>query len=245
MTQIVYDKKSPETIQAMFGSIAKYYDRGNALLSFNMHRLWNRALVHEIRGSLPHGDLLDLCCGTGEIGLGYLQHAPAECHLHLLDFCEEMLHFARAKVQKASLAQPTSHIHYIHGDAQEVPLENESVDFVTVAYGIRNVKDPARCCREAFRVLKPGGRFGILELTRPSHPFLRQGHRIYLGTILPILGRLAAANGQAYQYLRDSIENFINPNELKTVFEECCFEPVWTRPLMGGIATIIVGSKPR
>lgn len=243
MTHTGYTKERPETIQSMFSSIAADYDRGNAIMSFNLHRFWNRALVHEVRQNAQDGHILDLCCGTGEIALTYLQNAPAHVHGYLLDFCPEMLHHAKVKLSETGLSQPTSHIHYIQGDAQDVPLESESVNYVTVAYGIRNVKDPAQCCREAFRVLKPGGRFGILELTRPEGEWMKKGHTLYLKTLVPLLGKLVASNEQAYQYLRDSIQEFISPDELQGILKESGFQRTWKRPLLGGVATIIVGSK--
>ncbi|MCB1136003.1 MAG: bifunctional demethylmenaquinone methyltransferase/2-methoxy-6-polyprenyl-1,4-benzoquinol methylase UbiE [Chlamydiia bacterium] len=239
-----YQKQAPETIQAMFGSIASNYDKGNAILSFNLHRLWNRCLVHEVRSGAEEGDLLDLCSGTGDIAIQFLRQAPADCHGYLLDFCPEMLQEARTKTRAAGLLQPTTHLHFIHGDAQDIALEDNSVQFITMAYGIRNIKDPAQACREALRVLKPGGRFGILELTRPSNPLLRQGHGIYLKLFLPLLGRLVTSNRNAYKYLCQSIENFIAPDELREILADSGFAPTWQRPLMGGIATILVGTKP-
>ena len=105
------------------------------------------------------------------------------------------------------------------------------------------MQDASRCIEEVMRVLRPGGRFGILELTRPSHWFLRLGHTLYLKTALPVIGKVLLANKQAYSYLCNSIQNFSSPTELESVMQEKGFQQTWRQPLMGGVATIIGGQK--
>ena len=239
---IAPSKEDPTSIQKMFGKIAPSYDKGNSVLSFSMHRLWNAALVSEVTGNQPVARLLDLCSGTGDIAYAYMLRVKQRGEVVLLDFCKEMLAEAKKKASDLNLDQ--SLISYIEGDAQQLPIEDESIDCATVAYGIRNVKEPARCLREVFRTLKPGGRFGILELTRPSNPVLRWGHSTYLRTALPLIGKFFLSSEEAYSYLNSSIHSFISPDELEQIMREVGFVNLRQRPLMGGIATILVGEKP-
>lgn len=235
---MVYDSRQPETIQHLFADIATRYDRCNQIMSLNMHRRWNQKLVNTVVMPNQPQVYLDLCAGTGDIAFAYLQRGGS-AQVHLIDFCQEMLNVAKVKAEKLGFRN----IIFTQGDAQAIPLPDCSVDCVTIAYGIRNVANTAQCIREVHRVLKPHGRFGILELTRPHNPLMKVGHTIYLKTILPLLGRLVASNKEAYQYLCNSIQTFIPVTELETMFADSGFSQVKTLPLFGGIATIITGVR--
>lgn len=237
-----YTKEKPETIQAMFGSIAKSYDRTNGVLSMQLHKRWNAELIKRVMEPSHPKAILDLCCGTGEIAFTYLRKTSKPCRAYLLDFCKEMLDCARMKAKKLAL-DSHHNISYLHADAQIIPLADNSVDCVTIAYGIRNVKDPANCMREVLRVLRPGGTFGILELTQPTNPLLRFGHTLYLRTLLPILGWLFSSNKGAYNYLRRSIQAFIKPIKLEKTLLQTGFRHTAIIPLWGGIATILIAKK--
>lgn len=240
----MYRKDSPLTIQSMFNSIAKRYDRANAILSLSLHKVWNRSLVrHVIKRAASHQVLMDLCSGTGDIAFEFLQKAPAPCHAYLIDFSSEMLAFAKRKEAQLPLAG-RHQLSYLEADVQNIPLSDNLAHCATMAYGIRNVKDPSLCIQDVFRVLKPGGSFGILELTRPRSPLLRIGHQLYLHTILPLLGKWLTDNQQAYQYLCQSIETFIEPVEIKSLFKQHGFIRTECHSLAGGIATLILGNKP-
>lgn len=238
----MYNKDDPKSIQSMFGSIAKSYDRTNAVLSLQMHRWWNSKLIRLVEDAHHPESLLDLCCGTGEIALPYLRKSKEPKTAYLLDFCDQMLDCARAKAEK--VAYKKHHIHFIHADAQEIPLPNNSICCATVAYGIRNIKDPKKCLMDVFRVLKKGGGFGILELTRPTNPFLKLSHKLYLKTVLPVFGKILTSNQDAYDYLKSSIGAFIKPEELENLMRDVGFVDTKRIPLTGGIATIVYGKKP-
>lgn len=238
----LYTKEKPETIQAMFGSIAKSYDRTNGVLSLQLHKRWNAELVKQVIEPSKPKAILDLCCGTGEIAFTYLRKAPHPCRAYLLDFCKEMLDCARHKAKQLAL-NSKHNISYLQADAQAIPLADNSVDCVTIAYGIRNVKDPANCIREVLRVLRPGGTFGILELTQPTNPILRFGHTIYLRTLLPLLGWCLSDNQKAYNYLCKSIQAFIKPSDLEKTMLQIGFRQTSIVPLWGGIATILIAKK--
>jgi demethylmenaquinone methyltransferase / 2-methoxy-6-polyprenyl-1,4-benzoquinol methylase len=237
----MYDKSSPETIQNMFSSIAQQYDRANIVISLGLYGIWNQALVKKINHPSKINALLDLCAGTGEIAFAHLQKSLNPRKAYLLDFCGPMLEVAKIKAKKRSLLHHD--IQYIEGDAQKIPLPDNSVDGATIAYGIRNVADPAKCAAEVLRVLRPGGRWGILELTRPKNPLLRTIHNGYLKGILPVLGKIAASNKDAYQYLSRSIGKFLSPEELLAILKDIGFSKATSYPQAGGIATIIIAEK--
>jgi demethylmenaquinone methyltransferase/2-methoxy-6-polyprenyl-1,4-benzoquinol methylase len=238
---VFYDKNSPQSIQAMFGSIAQQYDKTNAALSFRLHQKWNKHLVYSVKQSELDSSLLDLCCGTGEIAFTYLNNSVHPCEMYLIDFCKEMLACAQEKAKRLDLHEHK--LAYIQADVQEIPLANCSINCATMAYGIRNVQSPTLCLAEVYRVLKPDGLFGILELTQPTSSILRFGHKIYLTSILPLLGKFFTSNQAAYEYLCNSIKTFIRPEELKAMLEQAGFKNISIEPLNGGIATIILGQK--
>lgn len=238
---MTYEKRRPHTIQSLFNSIAASYDQTNALLSFSLHKYWNRSLLKKIP---PSASLADLCSGTGDIAFTYLNLSSSRCRAYLIDFSSQMLAEAKKKAQH-SPALSRHWVSYLESDVHKLPLESVSVESATMAYGIRNVADPLVCMQEVFRVLQPGGTFGVLELTRPNHPLLRLGHRLYLHILLPLLGKWMTRNKEAYDYLCRSIEAFTPPEQLKSWMESSGFIEVSCTPLTGGIATIIVGKKPK
>lgn len=233
-----YSKAEPESIQAMFGSIAQQYDRTNAVLSFQLHRYWNRLLVSHVSGN----SLADLCCGTGEIALAFLKRSQESKKAYLMDFCPEMLSCAQEKAAHLDIVR--HQVDYITADVQKIPLDNLSVDCATIAYGIRNVKEPRLCIEEVYRILQTGGQFGILELTRPNNKILRKMHQLYLRYVLPIVGKCLTSNQNAYEYLCQSIHHFTDPDELVAILKKIGFVNIVKKPLTGGIATLIVANKP-
>lgn len=238
----IYDKNNPESIKSLFGNIAKKYDRTNTILSLKMHQRWNASLVKHV--IVPHqpSSLLDLCCGTGDIAYAYLHQSSKRTNVFMLDFCEEMLTLAKEKADITGILR-NHELQFLQADAQSIPLESSSIDCTTISYGIRNVKTPSKCIQEVFRVLKPNGVFGILELTRPNHPFFRFFYNIYLKGILPLVGRLFVSNQEAYRYLCNSIQSFIPPQELTRMMQEAGFRDIQTKSLFGGAATILIGKK--
>jgi demethylmenaquinone methyltransferase/2-methoxy-6-polyprenyl-1,4-benzoquinol methylase len=230
---IMYHKDRPSSIQKMFNIIAPRYDLTNSILSFRLHKYWNRSLIRHLNllpSHLSHV-YVDLCAGTGDITIEYIKKLSNPCQIHLLDFSAEMLEQAKIKLSQKNLKDHT--IHYFQTDVHELSFTDESVDVMTMAYGIRNVQNPMQCIQEIFRTLKPGGRIGILELTRPTHPFLRICHQVYLKKFLPIIGRWLTTNQEAYQYLCQSIHTFISPQKIEEMLHTQGFV----------IATILIGYK--
>jgi demethylmenaquinone methyltransferase/2-methoxy-6-polyprenyl-1,4-benzoquinol methylase len=232
----MYKKEEPQSIKEMFGTIAADYDRANFVMSFGLYNLWNKALVSQISKARP-GHLIDLCSGTGDIAFRFLKANP-HAKATLLDFCPEMLEVAHTKGNAFA-----ERFNTIVADAQSLPVESNSVDAITIAYGIRNVHNPLLCFSESFRSLRRNGTFAILELTRPTSPFLHLPHQIYLTSLLPLLGKLAARNKQAYQYLSRSITTFSSPAHLEELLKKVGFAKVVRKPLNGGVATILLAHK--
>jgi len=233
-----YLKQKPETIQQMFGSIAKQYDRANAIMSFGLHWHWNKRLAEKAVASSPK-TLIDLCSGTGEIALLCAKASSPPKEITLLDFSAPMLEQAKKKFSFKSYTTAT----FVVGDAMKLPQADHQFQAATMAYGIRNVQDAKLAIEEAHRVLEPGGTFLVLELTRPQSPWLEGFHSLYLRYLLPLLGKWAAKDAQAYQYLCDSIHTFIAPQTLALHFEEAGFTEVKIIPLTFGAAHIIEGRK--
>jgi len=241
MTTKSYTKSHPETIKEMFNDIAENYEMGNAVLSFQTYRLWNRALIHHIYEKQQPTALLDLCCGTGDIALPYLKKREEACKAYLLDFSSGMLDYAKAKAKRWKLDRHD--MRFLEADAQQIPLPSNSVDCVTVAYGIRNIQDPRKCYHETLRLLRSGGSFGILELTRPQNPLLKSAHHLYLTTALPLMGKLVTSNQEAYRYLCNSIHDFVKPERVAVDLKEIGFTDVQVKPMLGGVATMILAKK--
>lgn len=230
--------KDPETIQQMFGKIANRYDLTNSVLSLNMHKRWNKRLVSLLN---QHDSLLDLCSGTGEIAYMWLKANKKPKTAILLDFCEEMLDQAKSKSLPYMVSGHT--VRYMHADATSIPLPPQSVDSVSMAYGIRNVQEPVKCFQEVYRVLKPQGTFLILELTEPRNPLFNKLNRFYLNYVLPFIGGFITKQPSAYKYLSKSIQTFTKPVELHQELLKVGFKKVSLHPLSGGLATIIEASK--
>jgi demethylmenaquinone methyltransferase / 2-methoxy-6-polyprenyl-1,4-benzoquinol methylase len=230
----MYSQTQPESIQQLFTSIAPSYERMNTIMSLGMHKFWNRALVKQVRHT---SSLLDLCAGTGVISRGYLKR-NLNGEATLVDFCGEMLLEAPKRAPQFKNRMQT-----IVADAQSLPFGDQLFDGLTVAYGIRNIKNPQLCFKEAYRVLKKGGTFAILELTRPTYFPFNVLHKLYTFTLLPLFGKLFAKNKEAYRYLATSVEKFDPPQKWIDALENEGFKLKKKKALMGGIATLLVVEK--
>lgn len=241
-----YDKNNPSSIRALFDNIAPRYDLGNSILSLSMHTLWNKRLVSELINRAKPQEMVDLCAGTGDIALRALtcalkqgKHIP---NFHLVDFSEQMLAVATERVSKLPEAQKSKFSFY-QADVQALPQETSSFDAVSIAYGIRNVKNCTACIAEIHRILKPGGWLGIVELTRPENCIMNTLHKLYLSTALPVVGKCICSNKEAYSYLRQSIQKFVSPKELARALQNSGFTNIEIVSLHGGIATLILAQK--
>ena len=225
----------PEEIRRMFGRIARWYDLNNRVHSLWQDQRWRRAAVRA--ASLGGGErVLDAACGTGDLA-GLFARAGAG-RVVGLDFCEEMLDVARRKFR----GEP---IEWLAGDATALPAGAGEFDVVSIAFGLRNVSDPAAALAEFRRVLRPGGRLVVLEFDRPRGAVLGRALRFYLDRVMP---RTAAAIARdrlgAYDYLHRSVAAFLTAEQLVGAIRRAGFADVLTRRLTFGIAALHRGHRP-
>ena len=220
-----------EGVRAMFDRIAPVYDLMNRVMTVGLDGRWRRACAE---AAVRAGDrVLDACCGTGDLAVADA-HAGAS-HVTGVDFSERMLERARRKS-----AQVTNcNLEWVWGDLLALPFEDGSFDAATVGFGVRNVEDIPAALRELRRVLGPGGRLGVLEITRPRG-FLRHFYGIWFDRIVPLLGRVLPG-GAAYTYLPASVRRFPGPEDLARALGEAGFAQVRFRLFAGGIVALHVG----
>jgi len=206
----------------MFDRISPVYDLMNRVMTAGLDRRWRRLTA---QAAVRPGDrVLDACCGTGDLALEDLK---AGGHVIGLDFSERMLERARRK---------SDAIEWVQGDATALPYEDGSFDAVTVGFGIRNVEDLEAGLRELARVLRPGGRLGCLEITRPQG-LMRPFFRLWFDGLVPLAGRVLPG-GAAYTYLPASVRRFPGPTDLAAALERAGFREVRFRLLAGGIVAL-------
>lgn len=239
MTQTI--DKSGDRVRKMFGEIAPNYDRLNHLLSMNVDRYWRRQVVRQLAPS-PGDPILDVCTGTGDLALGFYRHTQGQCPIVGADFCPQMLEIARTKQSQANAS--TQQLRFIEADSQELPFPDNSFQFVTVAFGLRNIADPRRGLVEMVRVCRSGGSIAVLEFSIPRRQPIKAAYGLYFKHILPLIGRIANRNQtSAYNYLPESVGQFPAYERLCDWMRDAGMRDVNFRPLTFGIATMYVGTK--
>lgn len=200
--------KHPARIAGMFDAIAPRYDLLNHVLSGGADWYWRARAVRHL-GLTRHDTVLDLCTGTTDLAVAAAgRHRPRARRVVGVDFSAEMLRVGQRKLREAGL---DVRVPLVRGDAVRLPLRDASVDAAMVAFGIRNVADPAAACRELFRVVRPSGRLAVLEFAMPEAPLLSTAYRWYFRAVLPRLGRLVSRHHDAYTYLPESVGAFFPP----------------------------------
>ena len=216
-----------EGVRSMFDRIAPVYDAMNRVMTAGLDQRWRRLTV---RQTVSPGDrVLDAACGTGDLAL---EAAKAGGRVTGLDFSEPMLERARRK---------SSEIEWVRGDVLALPFDDGSFEAVTIGFGIRNVEDLEAGLRELARVLRPGGRVAVLDLTRPKG-VLRHFYGFWFDRLIPLLGRMLPG-GAAYTYLPASVRRFPGPEDLSAALERAGFAGVAHRLLAGGIVALHTGER--
>jgi demethylmenaquinone methyltransferase/2-methoxy-6-polyprenyl-1,4-benzoquinol methylase len=212
-------------VRTMFDRIAPVYDAMNRVMTAGLDRRWRRITIDE---TVRKGDrVLDACCGTGDLAIAARARGAAVTGL---DFSERMLERARTK-------EPA--IEWVQGDVLALPFPEASFDAATVGFGVRNVESLEGALVELHRVLRSGGRLGILEITMPRGR-LAPFYRVWFDRIVPALGKVLPG-GSAYTYLPASVRRFPPPDELAALLESCGFDQVRYRTFAGGIVALHVG----
>ena len=234
MTQIE-KKDSPE----MFDRIAKTYDLVNRLISFGLDKGWRRKVSRRI----PEREelfLVDLATGTADLIIGLVKAHPSINKATGVDLSEGMLEVGRKKVLSKQL---DDRIKLISGDAQAIPMEDDSVAVITISFGIRNVPDVDKCLAEMRRVIDSDGKVMILEFSLPKNPIIRFGHLFYLRWVLPLVGGIVSGDFKAYRYLNTTIESFPYGEAFCEKMLRAGFGSATATPLSFGIATLYEGKK--
>ncbi|XP_062874352.1 2-methoxy-6-polyprenyl-1,4-benzoquinol methylase, mitochondrial [Trichomycterus rosablanca] len=268
----VTEEEKTQRVYKVFESVAQKYDMMNDAMSLGIHRIWKDILLHTMNPQ-PGLRLLDTAGGTGDISFRFLNYTrsvherqlrqkaranqtpswqeiasgygsagaalPESCAV-VCDINKEMLKVGKERAEKAGI---TTGLSWVVGNAEELPFNDDQFDVYTIAFGIRNVTHIEQALQEAFRVLKPGGRFMCLEFSKVSNPLLSRLYDAYSFQMIPVLGEVIAGDWKSYQYLVESIRRFPDQETFKEMMEDAGFSRAQYTNLTGGIVALHSGFK--
>jgi len=220
-------------VRAMFDRVAPRYDLINRLLSMGIDQRWRRQTVSAMKIA-PGERVLDLCTGTCDLALGSMKYKPSQ--VVGFDLSRQMLLRGERKVAGLPIA-------LMQGDAAYLPFKDNSFDRACVGFGIRNVGQIDRALEEVARVMRPGGRFALLEFTLPPNPLIRTVYATYFRHVLPTVGGWISGDPEAYRYLPESVGNFPNPPEFRDRLLTAGFSTASFALLTGGIACLYIADR--
>ncbi len=238
--QVGEGEKQP-LVNDLFHKVAERYDVMNDLMSAGLHRVWKNAMVTWLNPPRrPGWSVLDVAGGTGDIAFRIVEASDRNAHATVLDINGSMLAVGQDRAVKRKL---DTHVNFVEANAEELPFENATFDAYTIAFGIRNVPRIDRALSEAFRVLKPGGRFLCLEFSDVEMPVLDKVYEAWSFNAIPQIGKMVAGDGEPYRYLVESIRKFPNQANFAAMIREAGFDRVTWRNYSGGIAALHSGWK--
>ena len=227
-------------VRGVFDSVASRYDLMNDLMSGGVHRLWKRYTI-ELSAARPGQIILDIAGGTGDLAARFSRLVGPEGQVILADINAAMLEVGRDRLTDKGA---TGNIEVVQADAQTLPFKDNSVDCITIAFGLRNVTDKALALRCMLRVLRPGGRLLVLEFSKPTSALLGKVYDQYSFQILPAMGRLIAQDADSYRYLAESIRKHPDQETLLGMMEDAGFGECRYHNMTGGIVALHQGIKP-
>ena len=233
MQQYLQNKKG--LVENVFDQVYDQYDLMNDFMSLGIHRFWKKDLLNMMNASINQ-KLIDVACGTGDVAKLYLKHVSKDSQITCVDPNKGMIEKGKEKLRNFR------NLNWVIGQAENLPVTKNSFDFYTISFGLRNTKNLDKALSEAYRVLKPGGRFLCLEFSKIQNLNLNLVYKQY-SKLIPSIGKLIVGKKQPYEYLIKSIEDFINQEELIDLMKKNGFEKCTYRNLSGGIVSIHNGWK--
>ena len=233
MQQYLQNKKG--LVQSVFNRVYDKYDLMNDFMSLGIHRIWKKNLINMMNPS-PKNNLIDVACGTGDIGKLFLDNTNNDLKITCVDPNKSMINEGKAKLHIYK------NINWIIAPAEKLPVLDNVFDYYTISFGLRNTNNITKALAEAYRVLKPGGRFLCLEFSKIQNTNLDFAYKNY-SKLIPFIGKIVAGEKKPYEYLVKSIENFLNQEELVSLMKDNNFKKCSYRNLSGGIVSIHSGWK--
>ena len=234
----VQTQEKQTLVQDVFSSVASKYDVMNDMMSFGLHRIWKRSLIDQIRPK-PNQKFLDVAGGTGDISFKIYNETDKQADITVCDLNQNMLDEGKRRAEEKGYDT----LKWQHGNAQELPFEDNSFDVYTISFGLRNVTDIDLALREAHRVLKPGGRYFCLEFSKVTNEVLAQIYDVYSFQMIPFMGEKITGDREAYQYLVESIRKFPKQKELAEKLRNAGFDYVKYRNMTAGAVAVHSGVK--
>ena len=226
-------------VRGVFDSVAGRYDLMNDLMSGGVHRIWKRFTI-ELSAVRPGQTVLDIAGGTGDLAAKFSRLVGPEGQVILADINAAMLTVGRDRlIDKGA----TGNVQVVQADAQHLPFDDNSIDCITIAFGLRNVTDKAMAMRSMLRVLRPGGRLLVLEFSKPTSALLGKLYDQYSFQILPAMGRLIAQDAESYRYLAESIRQHPDQETLLEMMETAGFVNCRYHNMTGGVVALHQGFK--
>ncbi|WP_433958615.1 demethylmenaquinone methyltransferase [Cytobacillus horneckiae] len=229
-----------ERVHNVFEKIYGNYDKMNSVISFQQHLRWRKDTMKRMDVQ-PGSKALDVCCGTGDWSIALSEAVGEIGKVVGLDFSKNMLKIGEEKVKE----QGIKNIELVHGNAMELPFPDNSFDYVTIGFGLRNVPDYMQVLKEMHRVVKPGGIAVCLETSQPTLFGFKQGYYLYFRYIMPLFGKIFAKSFNEYAWLHESAKDFPGMKELAAMFEKAGFADVKYKPYTGGVAAVHIGKKEK